>query len=146
MEVYVLVFCIVLNLFMIYIVEIDHLVDVNQENVSGVATIYNHYLIFFGLSFITVSISFFAQSHPSMIFTSCLLYLGILLLTLGTILHSTYNKVGYHFKKYFIAFELSVPVLGLVASLAFLHNITILVAIATVSTFIQSLAFVFYKK
>lgn len=112
MEVYVLVFCIVLNLFMIYIVEIDHLVDVNQENVSSVATIYNHYLIFFGLSFITVSINFFTQSHASIIFTSCLLHLGILLLTLGTILHSTYNKVGYHFKKYFITFELSVPVLG----------------------------------
>lgn len=75
-----LIFIIVTNLFMIYIVEINHMLDVNQDRVTGNGAIYYYYLIFLGLSLITVSLSFLGNQAAHNLFSICLLYLGILLL------------------------------------------------------------------
>ncbi|MCW8518910.1 low temperature requirement protein A [Streptococcus macedonicus] len=75
-----LIFIIVTNLFMIYIVEINHMIDVNQDRVTGNGAIYYHYPIFLRLSLITVSLSFLGNQAAHNLFSICLLYLGILLL------------------------------------------------------------------
>ena len=49
---------------MIYIVEVDHLLDVKQEE-TGIRAIYSHYPILFGLSLITISLTFLGNSAVS---------------------------------------------------------------------------------
>ena len=91
----VLIFMIVASLFMVYIVEIDHLIDTNRKELTGNRAIYFHYLIFFGLSFITVALSFLEQSGVNLVFATSVLYLGIGLVLLGTLLHNCYNKISH---------------------------------------------------
>lgn len=49
----IFIFFSVANLLMVYIVEIDHLINVNQTREIGNRAIYCHYIILFGLSFVT---------------------------------------------------------------------------------------------
>lgn len=115
----VLIFLIVANLFMTYIVEIDHLIDDEQEEATGNRAIYFHYFIFFGLSFTTVSLSFLENSQANYTFTTLVLYLGIGLLLLGTLLLNHYNKASHLLTKSVIVKMALCYGIGLVVSLAF---------------------------
>ncbi|KXT85315.1 Low temperature requirement protein A [Streptococcus sp. DD11] len=114
----VLIFLIVTNLFMIYIVEIDHLLDVNREEM-GIRAIYLHYPIFFGLSFITVSLSFFGNSEMNLFFSTIYFYAGLALFMSGLLPHNPYNKLERRFSMRFLLIETALPILGLAASLIF---------------------------
>lgn len=114
----VLVFLIVTSLFMIYIVEIDHLLDVNREE-TGIRAIYLHYPILFGLSFITVSLSFFGNSEMNLFFTTIYFYIGLGFFMSGLLPHNPYNKLERRFSIRFLLVEAAPPILGLVASLIF---------------------------
>lgn len=78
---------------MIYIVEVDHLLDVKQEE-TGIRAIYSHYPILFGLSLITISLTFLGNSEIDIFYTTIYFFSGLVLFMIGLLQHNKYNKVG----------------------------------------------------
>ncbi|AXQ78846.1 low temperature requirement protein A [Streptococcus chenjunshii] len=137
-----LIFLIVTNLFMIYIVEIDHLIDVNTSGVSGNGAIYYHYPILFGLSLVTVSLGFLGNQEADSGFALLMLYLGILLLLGALFLHGAYNKKTHRFNRSFYLSNFGLLVCGFVVSLFFLNSAHVLVMIAFLTTMLIMILFV----
>lgn len=137
-----LIFIIVTNLFMIYIVEIDHMIEVNQDGVTGNGAIYYHYPIFLGLSFITVSLSFLGNQAANNLFAIVLLYLGIYLLMTGVFAHQHYNKSSHQFTLALYGIEFGMPILGLALSLFVVQSSVALIVIACVVTLIMMIAII----
>lgn len=107
----VLIFLIVASLFFTYITEFDHLIEEKRTDETGNLLIYLHYFILFGLSLITVSLKFIAETDANRIFVVSCLYLGILLFYIGLSLAVPYNKPKYQYQRSIIVtFLLSVPV------------------------------------
>lgn len=87
-----LIFGSVCMLFMTYITQFDHYIDEERENETGVLLIYLHYLILFGLSLITVSLSFIGEAHfDKQVAVECL-YIGLALFYAGILLAARYNR------------------------------------------------------
>lgn len=87
-----LIFGSVCMLFMTYITQFDHYIDEERENETGVLLIYLHYLILFGLSLITVSLSFIGETHfDKQVAVECL-YIGLALFYAGILLAARYNR------------------------------------------------------
>ena len=95
----VLIFLIVSNLFMFYIVKFDHILDHHRSKESGNALIYFHYLIFFGLSLVTVSLNFVGNPKANSFFAVGCLYAGLVLFIIGVLIHGSYNKKGYEYPR-----------------------------------------------
>lgn len=132
-----LIFIIVTNLFMIYITEVDHMIDVNQNGVTGNAAIYYHYPIFLGLSLITVSLSFIGEQAANNYFSINLLYIGIYLLVVGVLAHQNYNKASHRFTREFYWIEFGTPIIGWILSFFMLNSPFNLITIALGVTMIM---------
>ncbi|OTN91539.1 low temperature requirement protein A [Enterococcus faecium] len=129
------IFSIVVSLFMVYIVEIDHLIDTNYIEDTWVQAIYYHYFIFFGLSFITVSLSFLGKTEVSLRFTTLLLYLGIGLFLMGTFFLNRYNKRTHLLNKQILSQMWLAYFIGFLGSfLIDVHNSYIVMAITFLVT------------
>ena len=89
----VAIFMTLTNLFMVYIVEVDHLLDVKREE-TGIRAIYSHYPILFGLSLITISLTFLGNSEIDIFYTTIYFFSGLVLFMLGLLQHNKYNKIG----------------------------------------------------
>lgn len=76
-----------------YIVEVDHLLDVKREEM-GIRVIYSHYPILFGLSLITISLTFFGNSEIDIFYTTIYFFSGLVLFMIGLLQHNKYNKIG----------------------------------------------------
>lgn len=113
----VLIFAIVSALFMTYIAQFDHYIEEKRQAESGVLLIYLHYLILFGLSLITVALSFIHEEHFAKSVAITCLYIGLGLFYLGILCGSRYNKTGLSPTKN-LAFVFVVS-LGLGASLSY---------------------------
>lgn len=137
-----LIFLIVSNLFMIYIVEIDHMIDVNKADVTGNGAIYYHYPIFFGLSFITVSLSFLGNHEANSLFAVSILYLGILLVMAGLLAHHHYNKESHLFTKELLLAEFGFPLVAWLLSLFFLGSSLMLILLAFLATTVMVVIFI----
>ncbi|MGT2883839.1 low temperature requirement protein A [Streptococcus ferus] len=137
-----LIFIIVTNLFMIYIVEIDHMIEVNQEGVTGNGAIYCHYPILLGLSLITVSLSFLGDQTADNLFSVSLLYLGIGILMVGVLAHQPYNKRSHQFTAglYWMAFGL--PLAGFLISSLMLQFSLALIVIAFLVTLVMMMSII----
>lgn len=130
----ILIFITLTNLFMVYIVEIDHLLDVNREE-TGIRAIYSHYSILFGLSLITISLSFFGNSNIDIFYTTIYFYGGLALFILGLLQHNRYNKTGLQFPKNSLVILHLLPILGLLMSLMFsVWSGGMLIVVATIIT------------
>ncbi len=90
----VFVFLTVAALFVIYVMEFDRMVDRERAGITGNGMIYLHYPVLFGISAITVSLSFLADSQADRLFTVAFLYTGIALFLTGVFLATRYNKPG----------------------------------------------------
>lgn len=87
-----LIFGSVCMLFMTYITQFDHYIDEERENETGVLLIYLHYLVLFGLSLVTVSLSFIGEAHfDKQVAVNCL-YIGLALFYAGILLAARYNR------------------------------------------------------
>ncbi|MGT2948774.1 low temperature requirement protein A [Streptococcus devriesei] len=106
-----LIFMIVASLFMVYIVEIDHMLDLETQEYAVNSLIYWHYPIFFGLSFVTVSLGFLEHQEAQNRFAVCLIYLGIFLLLLGIYGIQKFNKTSHSFTR-----SLMIALLGVLAA------------------------------
>ncbi len=110
------IFMTVTNLFMIYIVEVDHLLDV-ERNETGIRAIYSHYPILFGLSLITIALSFLGNSEMNSFYTVLYFYGGLILFIIGLLQHNQYNKTGLKLPKHNLIILHLLPICGLVISL-----------------------------
>ena len=110
------IFMTVTNLFMIYIVEVDHLLDV-ERNETGIRAIYSHYPILFGLSLITIALSFLGNSEMNSFYTVLYFYGGLVLFIIGLLQHNQYNKTGLKLPKHNLIILHLLPICGLVISL-----------------------------
>lgn len=138
----ILIFITLTNLFMIYIVEIDHLLDVNREE-TGIRAIYSHYAIFFGLSLITIALTFFGNEKMSMLYTTLYFYSGLGLFMAGLWQHNNYNKAGRQFTRDLLAVQVLLPIIGLVTSLTIFNQSWLaLVVTACLVTLVMMVYFV----
>lgn len=110
------IFMTVTNLFMIYIVEVDHLLDVERKD-TGIRAIYSHYPILFGLSLITIALSFLGNSEINSFYTVLYFYGGLILFIIGLLQHNQYNKTGLKLPKRNLIILYLLPICGLVLSL-----------------------------
>lgn len=86
-------------MFLIYIVQFDHDVDRHKENTTGVAMIYLHYPIFFGIIMTNVAFSYLKNPEITNLFSVCFLYAGILLFMIGVSLGDLYRKQATSVRK-----------------------------------------------
>lgn len=133
----IFIFIIVCSLFMAYITQFDHFIDENQINETGNLLIYLHYPILFGISLITVSLNFIEENDVSHIFSSSILYGGIILFYIGLFIADYYNKSTITKKNIVRICFVVTTVIGLVLSLL-LNSFVATVVVTTVVTFINS--------
>ena len=112
----VAIFLTLTNLFMVYIVEVDHLLDVERKE-TGIRAIYSHYPILFGLSLITIALSFLGNSEMNSFYTVLYFYGGLILFIIGLLQHNQYNKTGLKLPKHNLIILHLLPISGLVISL-----------------------------
>lgn len=104
------------NLFMIYIVEVDHLLDVERKE-TGIRVIYSHYPILFGLSLITIALSSLGNSEINSFYTVLYFYGGLILFIIGLLQHNQYNRTGLELPKHYLVILYLLPICGLIISL-----------------------------
>lgn len=95
----ILIFLTVAILFFTYALQFDKFTDEDQDDVTGNALIYLHYLIIFGISLITVSIKFIHETDANSWFAVLCLYCGISLFYLGLLFATRYNKPQFKLRK-----------------------------------------------
>lgn len=87
-----LIFAIVCLLFLNYTTQFDHFIEEKREDETGVLLIYLHYFILFGISLVTVSLSFIGEEHFDKRSAVLYLYIGLALFYLGILIATRYNK------------------------------------------------------
>lgn len=136
------IFITLTNLFMIYIVEVDHLLDVEREE-TGIRAIYSHYPILFGLSLITIALSFFGNSDMNAQYTVFYFYGGLVLFMLGLLQHNAYNKQGRILTKQFHITQLLLISIGFgISLLVFTQSWSWLIVISLIVTSLMMIGFV----
>ncbi|MFI3087048.1 low temperature requirement protein A [Streptococcus sp. 2022WUSS037] len=136
------IFITLTNLFMVYIVEVDHLLDVEREE-TGIRAIYSHYPILFGLSLITIALSFFGNGDMNVQYTVFYFYGGLVLFLLGLLQHNAYNKQGRILTKQFQSTQLLLISIGFgISLLIFTQSWSWLIVISLIVTSLMMIGFV----
>ncbi|HFU3941665.1 TPA: low temperature requirement protein A [Streptococcus suis] len=136
------IFITLTNLFMVYIVEVDHLLDVEREE-TGIRAIYSHYPILFGLSLITIALSFFGNSDMNAQYTVFYFYGGLVLFILGLLQHNVYNKQGRILSKQFQSTQLLLISIGFgISLLVFTQSWSWLIVTSLIVTSLMMIGFV----
>lgn len=139
----ILIFLIVCSLFMTYITQFDHYLDSERGQETGVAMIYLHYFILFGLMLVTSALSFIGNLEITVPVLISFLYTGLLLFYLGLFLASPFNKVHLQLPYWMILLFILTTVSGGVFSYLVLKTNYIMVITAAL-TFINSFIFSAY--
>ena len=82
----------VIMMFLLYVMQFDRVVDRHKENVTGVAMVYLHYPIYFGIILTNVAFSYLLDPDINRAFSVWFLFGGILLFTIGVSLGDLYQK------------------------------------------------------
>ncbi|HFI2430813.1 TPA: low temperature requirement protein A [Streptococcus suis] len=136
------IFITLTNLFMVYIVEVDHLLDVEREE-TGIRAIYSHYPILFGLSLITIALSFFGNGDMNTRYTVFYFYGGLVLFILGLLQHNVYNKQGRILSKQFQSTQLLLISIGFgISLLIFTQSWSWLIVTSLIVTSLMMIGFV----
>ncbi|HEM3635747.1 TPA: low temperature requirement protein A [Streptococcus suis] len=136
------IFITLTNLFMVYIVEVDHLLDVEREE-TGIRAIYSHYPILFGLSLITIALSFFGNGDMNAPYTVFYFYDGLVLFMLGLLQHNVYNKQGRILSKQFYITQLLLICIGFgISLLVFSRSWSWLIVTSLIVTSLMMIGFV----
>ena len=133
---------VIASLFMVYIVEIDHMLDIETDDKEVNALIYWHYPIFFGISFLNVSLAYLANQEVENSFAVLMAYLGVFLVTLGIFGCQRFNKESHKFTSH-LALGMFLPILfGFAASWLVLGQSQLLIAILFLVTLVMSIVFI----
>ncbi|TCD55067.1 low temperature requirement protein A [Alloscardovia theropitheci] len=133
-------FIVIVNLFMFYIVEFDHMIDENRADRQITWMIYYHYLIWFGINLVTVAYDFIDLEHSIMM--NAIFTLGLALFYLGVLVHTRFNKDSHRPSiKEFLPLAI-ILIVGLSVSCLFLDNYFIHISIVLAVTFLAQLLFI----
>ena len=142
----ILYFIIMINLFMNYFGQFDHAIDEEGEN-KGIFLIYSHYPIFIGLIMVTVSMSFLVNPEANHFFATSFFYAGIGLFQAAVLSNGRFNTSYLKYDKIYYGLQATFFLIGLLLSLLFSDNPTIVIAIATLMTLAMEIHFThFYMK
>lgn len=142
----ILYFLIVVNLFMYYFGEFDHAIDESVDS-QGMHLIYSHYPIFIGLIMVTVSMTFLSEHDANHLFVTGFLYAGLALFQWAVLSNTVYNKNHLRYNKAYIGVQAALFLLALVSSLAFSHQLEVVLYITTAFVFAIEIHFLlFYQK
>ena len=139
----ILYFIIMVNLFMNYFGKFDHAIDEEGKN-KGIFLIYSHYPIFIGLIMVTVSMSFLVNPEVHHHFATGFFYTGIGLFQAAILANVYFNKSHLKYDKLYYGLQAGMFLIGLVLSLLFSANPTIVITIATVMTLAMEVHFIHF--
>lgn len=139
----ILYFIIMVNLFMNYFGKFDHAIDEEGKN-KGIFLIYSHYPIFIGLIMVTVSMSFLVNPEVHHHFATGFFYTGIGLFQASILANGYFNKSHLKYDKLYYGLQAGMFLIGLVLSLLFSANPTIVITIATVMTLAMEVHFIHF--
>lgn len=139
----ILYFIIMVNLFMNYFGKFDHAIDEEGKN-KGIFLIYSHYPIFIGLIMVTVSMSFLVNPEVHYHFATGFFYTGIGLFQAAILANGYFNKSHLKYDKLYYGLQAGMFLIGLVLSLLFSANPTIVITIATVMTLAMEVHFIHF--
>ncbi|MBT0924370.1 low temperature requirement protein A [Streptococcus parasanguinis] len=139
----ILYFIIMVNLFMNYFGQFDHAIDEEGEN-KGIFLIYSHYPILIGLIMVTVSMSFLVNPEVHHLFATGFFYTGIGLFQAAILANGYFNKSYLKYDKLYYGLQTAFFLIGLVLSLLFSANPTIVITIATVMTLAMEVHFIHF--
>lgn len=139
----ILYFIIMVNLFMNYFGKFDHAIDEEGKN-KGIFLIYSHYPIFIGLIMVTVSMSFLVNPEVHHHFATGFFYTGIGLFQVAILANGYFNKSHLKYDKLYYGLQAGMFLIGLVLSLLFSANPTIVITIATVMTLAMEVHFIHF--
>ena len=139
----ILYFIIMVNLFMNYFGKFDHAIDEEGKN-KGIFLIYSHYPIFIGLIMVTVSMSFLVNPEVHHHFATGFFYTGIGLFQAAILANGYFNKSYLKYDKLYYGLQAGMFLIGLVLSLLFSANPTIVITIATVMTLAMEVHFIHF--
>lgn len=111
-----LIFGVVCLLFMTYITQFDHYIDEKRTGETGVLLIYLHYFILFGLSLITVALSFISETHFDDHVAVLCLYGGLMLFYIGILIAARYNQGKLHLSPQLVGLFGVTTILGAICS------------------------------
>ena len=136
----ILYFIIMVNLFMNYFGKFDHAIDEEGKN-KGIFLIYSHYPIFIGLIMVTVSMSFLVNPEVHHHFATGFFYTGIGLFQAAILANGYFNKSYLKYDRFYYGLQAAFFLIGLVLSLLFSANPTIVITISTVMTLAMEVHF-----
>ena len=136
----ILYFIIMVNLFMNYFGQFDHAIDEEGKN-KGIFLIYSHYPILIGLIMVTVSMSFLVNPDVHHLFATGFFYTGIGLFQAAILANGYFNKSYLKYDKLYYGLQATFFLIGLVLSLLFSVNTTIVITIATLMTLAMEIHF-----
>ncbi len=139
----ILYFIIMVNLFMNYFGKFDHAIDEEGKN-KGIFLIYSHYPIFIGLIMVTVSMSFLVNPEVHHHFATGFFYTCIGLFQAAILANGHFNKSHLKYDKLYYGLQAGMFLIGLVLSLLFSANPTIVITIATVMTLAMEVHFIHF--
>ena len=139
----ILYFIIMVNLFMNYFGKFDHAIDEEGKN-KGIFLIYSHYPIFIGLIMVTVSMSFLVNPEVHHHFATGFFYTGIGLFQAAILANGYFNNSHLKYDKLYYGLQAGMFLIGLVLSLLFSANPTIVITIATVMTLAMEVHFIHF--
>ena len=139
----ILYFIIMVNLFMNYFGKFDSAIDEEGKN-KGIFLIYSHYPIFIGLIMVTVSMSFLVNPEVHHHFATGFFYTGIGLSQAAILANGYFNKSHLKYDKLYYGLQAGMFLIGLVLSLLFSANPTIVITIATVMTLAMEVHFIHF--
>ena len=134
----VFVFGIVAGMFFSYITEFDNLIEEHQRGETGNRLIYLHYPILFGISMVTVSLTFIREATANQYFAIMFLYVGLLLFYFGIMVSRIYNRTSAPKERALNYFKLVIMMVGglvclIVSKFAFTVTATLLVIVVNIS-------------
>ena len=130
-------------LFMNYFGQFDHAIDEEGEN-KGIFLDYSHYPIFIGLIMVTVSVSFLVNPEAHHLFATSFFFTGIGLFQAAVLSNGRFNKNYLRYNKSFYGIQAGIFLIGLLLSLLFSVNPTIVISIATVMTLAFEVHFIHF--
>ena len=139
----ILYFIIMVNLFMNYFGKFDHAIDEEGKN-KGIFLIYSHYPIFIGLIMVTVSMSFLVNPEVHHHFATGFFYTCIGLFQAAILANGYFTKSHLKYDKLYYGLQAGMFLIGLVLSLLFSANPTIVITIATVMTLAMEVHFIHF--
>ncbi|MFD0705050.1 low temperature requirement protein A [Alloscardovia venturai] len=136
-------YLVIVNLFMFYIVEFDHVIDDHANGSKATVMVYFHYLVWFGINLVTVAYDFLDPQAPQV--AHYILLGGIILFYTGVLIHSIFNRPTHRMNVRTLASIIGVIASGCIVSVMWISDIRVMATVIMLSTFIAQALFVVFN-